>query len=50
MGKESLELQKRKATDEEMKAYYDSLNYHKLVEFDESVMNTIDEFILKHFN
>ena len=50
MGKDSLNLQKRKATDEEMKTYYDSLDYHKLVEFDESVMNTIDEFILKHFN
>lgn len=43
------ELNKNKASKEELKAYYDNINYLKLVEFDENVMNSIDEFILKHF-
>lgn len=50
IGKETKELHARKAEREEIKKYYDNIDYHKLVEFDEKVMNQIDEYILKHFN
>ena len=36
--------------EEDVKKYYDNINYRKLVEFDEKVMNQIDEYILKHFD
>ena len=35
---------------EELKKYHDQIDYNKLVEFDDEIMNSIDEFILKHFN
>ena len=44
------ELRSKKASHEDIKNYYDSIDYHKLVEFDEKVMNQIDEYILKHVN
>lgn len=50
ISKETKNLHERKATKEEFKHFYDNINYHKLVEFDDVVMNQIDEYILKHFN
>ena len=50
IGKEINELKKRKASKEELKEYHDNIDYHKLVEFDNEVMDKIDSFILKHFN
>ena len=49
IGKETQNLKKNKATKEELKNYHDKINYHKLVEFDDEVMNHIDNFILRHF-
>ena len=49
VGKETFELKKRKATKEELKEYHDNIDYNKLVEFDDKVMNHIDNFILRHF-
>lgn len=43
-------LKARKAEREEFKKYYDNIDYHKLVEFDDNIMGQIDEYILKHFN
>ncbi len=42
-------LKKNKASKEELKEYHDQIDYHKLTEFDDDVMNKIDEFILRHF-
>jgi hypothetical protein len=50
VGNDIANLKKQKATKEELKNYHDQIDYLKLVEFDNNVMNQIDEFILKHFN
>ena len=44
------ELKKAKVSKGELKNYHDQIDYHKLVKFDDFVMNEIDNFILKHFN
>ena len=48
IGKELREF--KKGSNKEIKEYYDNINYHKLVEFDDNVMKQIDEYILNHFN
>lgn len=48
--KEINQLKKDKVSKEQLKDYHDNIDYHKLVEFDNEVMQHIDEFILRHFN
>lgn len=42
-------FKKEKATKEVLKDFHDQIDYHKMVEFDDNVMNEIDNFILEHF-
>lgn len=49
VNSEIKKLKKDKVTKEQLKEYHDNIDYYKLVEFDDDVMNQIDEFILKHF-